>query len=67
MPPVGSVAVADVPGGGGDSRSGEGEGATLDECLTVGGRPCLHLVVFGGVVCQDGGKVDLLVHGVVCG
>lgn len=58
-----SVAVADVPGGDGDSRSGEGEGTTLSECLAVGGGSCLHLVVFGGVVCQDGGEVDLLAHG----
>ena len=54
-----SVAVADVPGARLALRGGEGEGATLSERLTVGGRPCLHLAVAGGVVCHDGGEVDL--------
>ena len=62
-PPVGSVPVADVPGGGGGS-SREGEGATLSERFTVGGRSCHHLVVLLSVGCHDGGEVDGLGHGV---
>ena len=52
-----SVTVADVDRlGGGSSR--EGEGATLSECLTVGGRPCHHGVVLLRVGCHDGGEVN---------
>jgi hypothetical protein len=59
-----SVAVADVPVARLALRGREGERATLSECLAVGGRPCLHLVVAGGIVCHDGGEVDLGVgHG----
>jgi hypothetical protein len=57
-----SVAVADVPGARLALRGREGEGATLSECLTVGSRPCHHLVMLAGVVCHDGGEVDGLGH-----
>jgi len=59
-----SVAVADVPVARLALRGREGERATLSEGKAVGGRPCLHLVVAGGIVCHDGGEVDLGVgHG----
>ena len=53
------MAVADVPVGGLDLRGREGEGATLGKRLTVGGGSCLLLIVAGGIVCHDSGKVDL--------
>ena len=56
------MAVADVPVGGLDFSSGEGERATLSERLTVGGRPCHHLIVLLSVGCHDGGEVDLFGH-----
>ena len=58
-----SVAVADVPVAGLDLRGREGEGATLSECLTVGGRPCHHGTVLLSVSCHDGGEIDGLSHG----
>ena len=56
------MAVADVPGRGLDLRGREGEGTTLSECLTVGGRPCHHGVVLLSVGCHDGGEVRCFVH-----
>jgi len=57
-----SVAVADVDGLGGRC-SGEGEGATLSERLTVGVGATLHLIVLCSVGCHDGGEVNGLGHG----
>jgi len=57
-----SVAVADVPGARLTLSSGEGEGTTLSERLTVGGGSCHHGVVLLSVGCHDGGEVRCFVH-----
>ena len=56
------MAVADVPGARLALRGREGERATLSECLAVGGRPCHHGIMLGGVVCHHFGDQLVVSH-----